>query len=48
MQLEVRKHLFDVLDAIKEIESYAQGLDCSRFQAHGGPGTGKLLRGLYD
>lgn len=35
MQLEVRKHLFDVLDAIKEIESYAQGLDCSRFLAHG-------------
>jgi len=35
MQLEVRKHLFDVLNAINEIESYAQGLDCSGFLAHG-------------
>lgn len=35
MQLEVRKHLFDVLEAIKEIESYVQGLDCFRFLTHG-------------
>lgn len=35
MRLEVRKHLFDVLEAIREIESYAQGLDYSVFMAHG-------------
>lgn len=35
MQLEVRKDLFDVLEAIKEVESYVQGLDCSGFLAHG-------------
>lgn len=35
MRLEVRKHLFDVSEAIKEIESYAQEIDCSRFLTHG-------------
>lgn len=33
MRLEVKKHLFDVSQAIKEIESYVAGLDYSAFLA---------------
>jgi len=33
MQIEVKKHLFDILEAVKEIEGYVKGIDYAVFSA---------------
>jgi uncharacterized protein with HEPN domain len=35
MQLEVKKHLFDILEAARSIEDYTRGLDYSDYRDNG-------------
>jgi len=42
MRLEVKKHLFDILEAARSIEGYTRGLDYAGYRGNG------MLQAAYN